>query len=152
MTFVTPGKLIEPQQSEVVGPGIGYSGDTLVCVKAGLLRNDNKKVWVESNQKRYTPGANDPIIGIITNKNSESYRVDIGSSQLANLNQLAFEGANRRNKPALEVGDTIFCRVSIANLEMEPEIECMNEAGRADGFGELKGGFLVKVSLAFSRR
>jgi exosome complex component RRP40 len=35
---------------------------------------------------------------------------------------------------------------------MEPEIECVDPAtGKSDGFGELKGGYMVAVSLQLAR-
>lgn len=35
---------------------------------------------------------------------------------------------------------------------MEPEIECVNQDGKADGFGELKDGYLLRCSLRYCRR
>lgn len=42
-------------------------------------------------------------MGIITGRHAEGYRVDIGASQLASLDALAFEGATKRSKPNLKV-------------------------------------------------
>ncbi|KAH6569458.1 hypothetical protein BASA62_004829 [Batrachochytrium salamandrivorans] len=82
----------------------------------------------------------------------ENYRVDIGSPHPASLPVLAFEGATKRNKPNLDVGVLVYARVSLANKDMEPEIECTNPStGKADGYGELKGGFMVKCSLGMCR-
>ena len=83
----------------------------------------------------------------------ESYRVDIGGPHPAALPVLAFEGATKRNKPNLEVGALVYARVSLANKDMEPEIECINpSSGKADGFGELNDGFMIKCSLGMCRR
>lgn len=46
---------------------------------------------------------NEKVLGIITNKGGESYKVDIGSSMPASLPFLAFEGATKKNKPLLKV-------------------------------------------------
>jgi len=35
---------------------------------------------------------------------------------------------------------------------MEPEIVCMNNDGKANGYGELEGGYLFTVSLGLARR
>lgn len=43
------------------------------------------------------------MLGIILARHAEGYRVDIGSSQAASLDALAFEGASKRNKPELKV-------------------------------------------------
>lgn len=66
---------------------------------------------------------------------------------------LAFEGATKRNRPSLQVHSLVYCRVSLANPDMEPELECVNpQSGKADGFGELSGGFVFKCSLGLCRR
>lgn len=53
--------------------------------------------------QQYTPQPPEPVLGIIVARHAEGYRVDIGSSQAAALDALAFEGATKRNKPNLKV-------------------------------------------------
>lgn len=53
--------------------------------------------------QQYTPQPPEPVLGIIIARHAEGYRVDIGSSQAAALDALAFEGATKRNKPNLKV-------------------------------------------------
>lgn len=53
--------------------------------------------------QKYTPQPPEPVLGIIIARHAEGYRVDIGSSQAAALDALAFEGATKRNKPNLKV-------------------------------------------------
>ena len=78
--------------------------------------------------------------------------MDIGSAQTAALNALSFEGATKRSKPNLKVGTLVYARVSLANRDMEPELECVDAATqRADGFGELKGGIVIACSLQTCR-
>ena len=43
------------------------------------------------------------MIGIVTNRVGESFKVDIGGSVQASLPGLAFEGATKRNRPNLQV-------------------------------------------------
>lgn len=43
------------------------------------------------------------MLGTIIARHAEGYRVDIGSSQMAQLDALAFEGATKRSKPNLKV-------------------------------------------------
>ena len=43
------------------------------------------------------------MIGVITQKIGEGFRVDTGSAHSASLDGLAFEGATKRNKPNLKV-------------------------------------------------
>lgn len=43
------------------------------------------------------------VLGIIIARHADGYRVDLGSSQMAQLDALAFEGATKRSKPNLKV-------------------------------------------------
>jgi exosome complex component RRP40 len=54
--------------------------------------------------------------------------------------------------PTFEVGTLVYARVSLAHKDMEPELECVDaQTRKASGFGDLKGGFLVRCSLKMSR-
>ncbi len=115
------------------------------------------------------PAAQEPVVGIVSARQGEGWRVDIGSAHQASLDGLAFEGASRRNRPNLkvcrvlllpdcgvntrQVNSLVYARVSLAHKDMEPELECFDaQTRKADGFGELKGGFLVRCSLKMSRK
>ena len=51
-----------------------------------------------------------------------------------------------------QVGSLLYARVSLAHKDMEPELECFDaQTRKAEGFGELKGGFLVQCSLKMCR-
>jgi len=112
------------------------------------------------------------VIGVVTQKVGEGYRIDIGSAHPASLDGLAFEGATKRNKPNLKVpstnyftteqsifrffffkvGSLVYARVSLAHKDMEPELECFDaQTRKSEGFGELKGGFVVRCSLRLCR-
>lgn len=79
--------------------------------------------------------------------------MDIGGAQAAILPVLAFEGATKKNKPNLVPGTLVYARISLANKDMEPELQCFNpSSGKADGYGELKGGFVIRCSLGLCRR
>ncbi len=41
------------------------------------------------------------------------------------LPHLAFDGATKRNKPNLSVGALVYCRVAVANKDMDSELSCM---------------------------
>ena len=43
------------------------------------------------------------VIGIVTNRGSDSYKVDIGGAIPASLPSLSFEGATKKNKPNIQV-------------------------------------------------
>ena len=43
------------------------------------------------------------VIGIVTNKAGDTFRVDIGANEMASLSYLSFEGATKRNRPDVKV-------------------------------------------------
>ncbi|EFN53535.1 hypothetical protein CHLNCDRAFT_59733 [Chlorella variabilis] len=136
-----------------IGGGVQQDGELLVATKAGVLRREAKggKLWVEARQKRYTPSPEDVVIGRITDRHSENYGVDIGGPFRALLPVLAFEGATKRNRPHLQVGDLVYGRVESAHRDLEPVLSCMDGAGKASGFAQLKGGMVIEVSTTHAR-
>ncbi|CAG8524729.1 5403_t:CDS:2 [Ambispora leptoticha] len=153
---VLPGDSLPVYENKLkLGPGLIQDEDQIIAVKGGVLKHQlaGNKYWIESNQRRYVPATGDPVIGVITQKSGEFFRVDIGAAHSATLSHYAFENATKRYRPNHDVGTLLYCRVSLANKDMEPELECVNPAnGRAGGFGELKDGQLVKCSLGLARR
>ncbi|KIL67959.1 hypothetical protein M378DRAFT_177175 [Amanita muscaria Koide BX008] len=146
----------------------------IISTKAGELNHsaNMSKWWVDNNSRRYIPAPQESVVGVVVQRLGESYRVDIGSAHYASLDMLAFEGATKRNRPNLkvcirsifsilwtvlyhllsEVGSLIYARVSLAHKDMEPELECFDaQTRKAEGFGELKGGFVVRCSLKMCR-
>ncbi|KAI9025327.1 hypothetical protein CLU79DRAFT_745066 [Phycomyces nitens] len=159
---VLPGDIIpistdpaSSQDSIILGPGLRQEGENIVAVKAGLLRHleVGNRWWIESNQKRYIAATGDSVLGTVTARLAEFYRIDIGTAHAAVLPALAFEGATKRNKPNLVNHSLVYCRVSMANPDMEAELECVNPTtAKADGFGEIKGGHVFTCSLGLCRR
>ncbi len=121
--------------------------------------------------RQYVPAPQESVVGVVIGRSGENWRVDIGSAHPASLDGLAFEGATKRNRPNLkvrvidflvadvanaenmvQVGSLLYARVSLAHKDMEPELECFDaQTRKAGGFGELKGGFLVRCSLKMGR-
>ncbi|KAG8775521.1 exosome non-catalytic core subunit rrp40 [Ceratobasidium sp. 428] len=145
-----------------LGPGLQQTRDNnsnnedviVASVSPGILQHTTKgnKWWIDRRASRYSPAAQESVVGYITHRTQDMYRVDIGSAHSATLDALAFEGATKRNKPNLKVGSVVYARVSLAHKDMEPELECFDASTRkADGFGELKGGFVVTCNLATCR-
>ena len=105
---------------------------------------------------------NDLVIGTITNKSAEVYRVDIGWHIPAALNTLAFEGATRKNRPYLEIGSLVYARVSLADPFVEPELSCTkaiyeNTADQSDNeaLGEIKPGSacgIIRVTPSYAQQ
>ncbi|NXD22687.1 EXOS3 protein, partial [Spelaeornis formosus] len=138
------------------GPGLRRSGAGLLVTKCGLLRHrpgGGGAYWVDSQQKRYVPVKGDHIIGIVTAKAGDVFRLDVGGSEPASLSYLAFEGATKRNRPNVQVGDLIYGRFLVANKDMEPEMVCIDGSGKSSGMGIIgQDGFLFKVSLGLIRK
>lgn len=43
------------------------------------------------------------MIGIVTTKAGDIFKVDVGGSEQASLSYMAFEGATKRNRPNVQV-------------------------------------------------
>ncbi len=52
---------------------------------------------------QYVPAKGETIIGIVTAKSGDVFKVDFGGSEQASLSYLAFEGATKRNRPNVQV-------------------------------------------------
>ncbi|KAG8135215.1 putative Exosome complex exonuclease RRP40 protein [Naja naja] len=157
-----------PQKGRLVcGPGLRRGADGLLVTKCGLLRyrghsaqtgsgsgsSSGGTYWVDSQQKRYVPVKGDHVIGIVTAKAGDIFKLDVGGSEHASLSYLAFEGATKRNRPNVQVGDLIYGQFIVANKDMEPEMVCIDSSGRANGMGIIgQDGFLFKVSLGLIRK
>ena len=100
----------------------------------------------------------DMIIGTVVDRAGESYYLEVNSSSRAQLPKLAFDGASKRNKPNLQLGALVYCRVVLANKELEPEVTCCSLGKKKDWvtregvFGELLDGYLFDCSLALCRQ
>ncbi|XP_034721812.1 exosome complex component RRP40-like, partial [Etheostoma cragini] len=87
----------------VCGPGLRRSGDRLLVCKSGVLRHKQPNMfWMDSQQRRYVPAKGETIIGIVTVKSGDVFKVDFGGSEQASLSYLAFEGATKRNRPNVQ--------------------------------------------------
>jgi exosome complex component RRP40 len=52
----------------------------------------------------------------------------------------------------VQVGSLVYARMIVANKDMEPEISCMTGSGKAEGFGPLNGGYMIKTSTGLARQ
>ncbi len=51
------------------------------------------------------------------------------------------------------MGSVIYCRVSRADYNVDPEISCIHPGtGKSQGYGVLEGGYVIKVSLDMARK
>eukprot|EP00920_Eleutheroschizon_duboscqi_P036177 GHVT01087461.1.p1 GENE.GHVT01087461.1~~GHVT01087461.1.p1 ORF type:complete len:305 (-),score=32.35 GHVT01087461.1:1810-2724(-) len=115
--------------------------------------------WVLANDaKRYIPRVGDLVIAVVTQRNAELYRTDINSVWDASLPSVeAFEGATKRNRPNLQLGSWVYCRVTSSNRDYETELTCLTP-GKTKAWntpetslGQLSGGCLLQMPIAVTR-
>ncbi|CAL1530468.1 unnamed protein product [Lymnaea stagnalis] len=147
-------KPVEENKKVILGPGLIEDGNFIKISKPGILKFRQPGVyWIDCHQKRYVPAKNDSVIGIITQKPGDIFRVDIGGSELASLSYLSFEGATKRNRPDVKIGDIVYAKLLVANKDMEPELVCIDSHGRSSGMGVIrKGGFLFHCHINLARK
>ena len=151
--IVVPGDTLEKyisKETTIIGPGLMLEDETVVSTKSGILKmRNNNLFWIDCHQKRYVAARGECVIGIVRTKGSLQVRVDINSAELATLSLLAFEGATKRNKPYLNVGDLVYAKVLAADKSAETELVCVNSNGKHDGLGVIgdKGGMLISLSI-----
>merc|ERR1712106_351885 len=86
-------------------------------------------------------------------KAGDIFRVDIGTAEPASLSYLAFEGATKKNRSAVVVGDLVYAKLLVASRDMEPELICVDSYGKKAGLGVLTGGgFMFSVPLHLVRK
>lgn len=167
-TILLPGEEISPQDlptkskkgTLTLGPGLRHilspTSTSILATTAGSLHVDNKKsaLWLERPHGRYRPSVGDLVIAQIHHGSAETWHCTLSPhTPFALLGNLAFEGANKKNRPNLQRGDIVYARVSRASKFEDTEIECFNSAtGKGEGMGQLKGGMLFNISPAFVRR
>lgn len=77
------------------------------------------------------------VVGTVVSKSGFVCRVDIGANELATLSLLAFEGATKRNRPDVNVGDVVFARIIVPARDVEAELVCITSVLKRDGMGIL---------------
>jgi exosome complex component RRP40 len=154
----------QPQQPPIrVGSGLIQRGEGLLVAQCGILRKNPRtnKVWIESPMKRYIPTVDDHVIGVITGNIGEYFKVDIGASREALLDNIGFEGATKRSRPVLPNGSVVLARVILANKDMNPEITCKAATSDTNAkewvtgesiYGELKDGHIINCSISLARK
>ncbi|KAG7188156.1 hypothetical protein KM043_013375 [Ampulex compressa] len=121
---------INKKERIILGPGLRREGNTVIACKAGILKKGNAFVYyVDNYQKRYVPHQGENVVGIITQKSGDIFKVDIGAGEQASLSYLAFEGATKKNRPDVQVGDVVFAKLLVASKDMEPELTFEVAAG-----------------------
>lgn len=126
----------------------------LSCKKCSLLTTTNSHIddRVSNIGKFYFPKKDDVVIGIVTQKIQDNYKLDINSSREGILNNMEFEGATKKEKPNFNIGDLIFCKVSRVNLydcsilSCKCEFNSKNWSSGESTYGQLKNGNLYDLN------
>ncbi|ETV64836.1 hypothetical protein H257_18352 [Aphanomyces astaci] len=144
-----------------LGAGLVATTDNrVVCTNAGVLRyRPPNRYWLDFNHKRYTPALDDGVVGMVVDRNAEFYRVDIGGSSFATLGMLAFDGASKRNRPNMQPGSLVYCRVVRAAKDLDACVTCEAPTHLAKKdwmtglaiYGELTGGYVFKASIGLAK-
>ncbi|KAJ0402697.1 hypothetical protein P43SY_007839 [Pythium insidiosum] len=166
-TVVLPGDdvtdILTKQTKHVrLGAGLRQVGEArIISSQAGVLRyRPPNRYWVEFDHKRYSAHLDDGVIGVVTDRNADFYRVNIGAASAVTLGALAFDGATKRNRPSLRIGSLVYARVLKASKDMEPELTCEAPPNVAKKdwmtglaiYGELNGGYVFKTSIGLAKK
>ncbi|XP_040563603.2 exosome complex component RRP40 isoform X1 [Lepeophtheirus salmonis] len=153
-----PGDVIEIREEDnsnvTIGPGLRLHGQQIFATKCGVIRNKKNSYWIDNHQKRYFPNKGEAVIGIVTRKAGDIFRVDVGASEQATLSYLAFEGATKKNRPDVKVGDVVYAKLLVASLDTEPELVCVDSYGKEAGLGVLSGdnSYVFTIPLRLVRK
>lgn len=95
---------------------------------------------------RYEARVGDKVVGFVNDK-GDTYRVELPNSKFNGiLGLVSFEGATKRNRPNLQVGDCVHCLVATSRRGFEPQLTCATGSGKAWVTGEAELGKLDRDS------
>lgn len=160
-----------------IDSAIHRSGQQLRASLPGIRRDDEKRFSIQTCSKRYNARVPDRVIGVVSGDDhallvhctmsskrpaltmipaaacfSDEYKLDIKGPAQAILPALAFEAATKRNRPKLDVGDIVLCRITRAMAAMEPEASCVDGHGKADGMGPLTQGYCFDTTTSHCQK
>uniref|UniRef100_A0A2M4BYL9 Exosome complex component RRP40 n=1 Tax=Anopheles marajoara TaxID=58244 RepID=A0A2M4BYL9_9DIPT len=151
--IIEPMEMIKTSKKVILGPGLRMDQDVVRASKCGQLKTKPPNTfWVDAHQKRYVPTRGELVVGVVMAKAGDIFRVDIGSSETASLSYVAFEGATKKNRPDVNIGDIVYARLLIAHPDVEPELVCVDSHGKKGKLGILHDGFLLSCSLNLIRK
>lgn len=149
---ITAAEEMAKTKKVILGPGLRRHNDHVVACKAGALQHKEPNTfWIDSYQRRYVPVRGEAVIGVVTAKAGDIFRVDIGGCEQASLSYLAFEQATKKNRPDVNTGDLVYARLIVASKDFEPELVCVNSVGKKGKLGVLADGFVFNCSLNLAR-
>lgn len=155
-----PPSLLPTAPKRKIGHGIHHqpSTNTHTATIAGALTVDHRKksASIQNPSTRYIPRVGDLVIAQLRGQSQEFFHLYLSAQgHQAILHQLNFEGATKKTRPKLEVGDLVYAKVVFAQRNMEIEVSCVNpQTGKAepDGLGPLMGGMVFDVSVGMAEK
>lgn len=141
----------------LLGPGLRRhptEQNAVVVTKCGTFCHKPPNVyWINTQQKRYIPKVGETVVGVVVAKRGDILKIDIEGSELASLSIYSFEGATKKQKPDVQIGDAVFAKLLSASREMEPELVCVDSLFKAGRLGLLSNdGFVFNIGLNFAGR
>ena len=107
---------------------------------------------------KYCSEIGDLVIGRVTERQGEHYRIDIDDRFEALLQYYDFEGATKRNRPIIEQGDLIYARILRTSINSNALLTCKSvnnkktwSSGEAE-FIPLIGGFNFSCPIALCQK
>ncbi|CAF0789310.1 unnamed protein product [Didymodactylos carnosus] len=154
--FVLPGDFIDLSTTDdctiELGPGLDYETDitsftAYQCGHVKQLKSSTHPTFYIDGHRRYSDlEHNDSVLGIVTRRAIDFVMVDIGLNELASLSLYDFEGSTKRNKPNVDRGDVVYCKVKQINGS-QPQLTCITDDGKSDGYGILLDGYLFDIPI-----
>ncbi|MES1922968.1 Exosome component 3, partial [Bonamia ostreae] len=148
---------LKDNKRSLLSNGLSCDRKSIVVTKTGPLAQTNS-IWIDSKEKIYTPRKGDVVVGIITKTKLSQYVLDINAARHGLLPCLSFRGASKRFKPNLDIGDAVYCKVSLADKFLEAELTCISESCKKEWstgeayFTNLEGGNLLALTPSLSRK
>lgn len=147
-----PGEIYKYDSDKLNNSVFKIKNGNLLSKKTSFLfpSNNNESITIG---KIYTPRENDIVLGVVTQKFSESFRIDIGAYTNAILNKANTEG-NKNSKLDAEVGDLLLCKVISVNPNDAPLLSTQKIKNRNElnvfcefDLGKLKEGNIYDLPL-----
>ncbi len=117
-----------------LGAGLAPVDEDVLATRSGVLSHKAPaRFFVLANHRRYFPAVGDAVVGVVTDRNAEAYRVRLHGTTAALLPVLAFDGATKRNKPTLAIGALVFARVAAVSKHLDVELTCQGACACSSG-------------------
>ncbi|KFD68871.1 hypothetical protein M514_10034 [Trichuris suis] len=132
-------------ENSKLGPGLGVTKMVLTSQRCGIVKQRGKWVWLDYLEKRYVPNVGDQVVGQVTHKISDGWRVEVGCAALVNLPYMSFENATKRFRPNVQIGDLVYGKIVET---VEAEMSCIGH-----NYGVLpSGGNILRLAPGDARR